>query len=141
MCCTVMLNKFRDNEAMHLNELREANVLEALRVCFDPELAVNIVDLGLVDSITLERDVEAPGTLQRHYVRLTLLTRTQDDERNAMLHAQIENRLMGMPEVSRVTIHVPDGIVWSARLMSAAARRQLGLDRASDTGLVQIKMP
>ncbi len=141
MCSRRDRHDLRDNEVMSVNELSEADVRKALRVCFDPELAANIVDLGLVESISVNHDAEAPGMLQRFHVHLTLLRRTQEDERNAMLQAQIENRLMGLPEVSRVTIVVQEGVVWSATRMSPAARRQLGLDSARSNGLVQIEMP
>lgn len=119
--------------------LTEGDVREALRVCFDPELAVNIVDLGLVDGIAVWADADAPPASMRSVVRVRLLMRSPDEEREAMLLGQVSNRLLGMREVSRVSVEVVREPAWTAERMSAAARRQLGLDRTQDSGLVQIR--
>ena len=120
--------------------LSEADVLEALKVCFDPEIAVNIVDLGLVYGISIQRDEEAPGFEPRFNVRVLLTMRAKNDEREAMLVGQIKNRLAGMREVSHSDVHLVWEPAWSADRMSAAARQQLGLDRAPKQGLVSIKL-
>ena len=120
--------------------LSEAEVREALRVCFDPELAVNIVDLGLVYDISVERDEDWPGLAPRYVVRVTMTMRTPSDEREAMLVGQVRNRLAGMRDISRSDVALVWEPAWSAERMSAAARQQLGLDRAPKQGLVTIKL-
>lgn len=120
--------------------LTESDVREALRVCFDPELAVNIVDLGLVYGISVERDREAPGFEPRSRVHVTLTMRAPNDEREAMLTGQVHNRLAGMPQVSRSSVTVVWEPAWTADRMSAAARQQLGLDRPAKQGLVRISL-
>ena len=74
---------------MPSDSLTEADVLEALRVCFDPELAVSIVDLGLVYDIRVSRDEDAPGFEPRYFVHITMTMRAPNDEREAMLIAQV----------------------------------------------------
>lgn len=120
-------------------ELTPDNFREALRVCFDPELGVNIVDLGMVEAIRMERDTEAPGTTPRYRIHLTLLRRTGDDQRQAMLQGQIENRLMGMREISLTVVEVSEH-VWTADRITTAGRQQLGLDRSAKPGLIQIRL-
>lgn len=120
--------------------LVEEDVREALKVCFDPELAVNIVDLGLIYAIKVERDEEWPGLDPRYVVRITMTMRAPNDERQAMLVWQVKNRLAGMRDVSRSDIDLVWDPAWSADRMSAAARQQLGLDRAPKQGLVTIKL-
>src|ERR1700735_141668 len=39
----------------------EQTIRAALRDCYDPTLPCNIVDLGVIESITLTPDPEAPG--------------------------------------------------------------------------------
>jgi metal-sulfur cluster biosynthetic enzyme len=120
--------------------LTEDDIREALRVCFDPELAVNIVDLGLVYGIAVTQDYDAPGYEPRYNVGITLTMRTPNDEREAMLVGQVKNRLAGIREVSRSAVEVVWEPAWTAELMTAAARQQLGLDRAPKQGLVTIKL-
>jgi metal-sulfur cluster biosynthetic enzyme len=120
--------------------LTEDDVREALRVCFDTELQVNIVDLGLVYGIAIRPDAEAPGYEPRYLVHITLTMRAPNDEREALLVGQVQNRFAGMREVSRCTVEVVWEPAWSAELMSAAARRQLGLDRPAKQGLINITL-
>ena len=124
--------------------MTEQDLLEALRVCFDPELSVNIVDLGLVHRLAVERDLEAPGIEPRFHVSVQMLTRTSDEDRNQMLRAQVSNRLAGLPAVSGSTVVFTEGEVWSADRISDAARRQLGLlpqQTRSRPELIQIELP
>lgn len=120
--------------------LTEQHVREALRVCFDPELPVNIVDLGLVYGIHIEQDHEAPGFEPRYLVSIDLTMRAPNEEREAMLLGQVKNRLAGMQEVSCSEVRLIWEPAWSADRMSDAARRQLGLDRTPEQGLVSIKL-
>src|SRR5437868_6280708 len=120
--------------------LSEEDVREALRVCFDPELAVNIVDLGLVYGIEVEQDAAWPGLEPRYAVRVTITMRSANDEREAMLVGQVKNRLMGMPGVSRTDVDLVWQPAWSADRMTPAARQQLGLDKPPRQGLVTIKL-
>ncbi len=116
------------------------DVREALRVCFDPELPVNIVDLGLVETIELAADPDAPGKETRFRVTVDLLHRTTDDQREAMLQAQVANRLAGIYAVYRSDIRFVESPPWTAERMSDAARTQLGLNRTQKPGLVQIQI-
>jgi metal-sulfur cluster biosynthetic enzyme len=118
----------------------EDDVREALRVCFDPELAVNIVDLGLVYGIALTRDEDAPGFEPRYDVHIQMTMRAPNEEREAMLIGQVRNRLAGMREVSHTSVELVWEPAWNADRMSDAARRQLGLDRPAKQGLVSIKL-
>ncbi len=120
--------------------LSEDDVRDALRVCFDPELAVNIIDLGLVYDIKVEADVEWPGLDPRYVVQVTMTMRAPNDEREAMLIGQVKNRLAGLRDVSRSEVDLVWDPAWTADRMSAAARHQLGLDRAPKQGLVSIKL-
>ena len=87
------------------------DLLAALRDCYDPLLRRNIVDLNLVRSATLTRDEEAPGATipgvpPRYIAHITLTAPGTDDDANAQLAAQIENRLAGLPAISRSTIEL-----------------------------------
>ncbi len=114
--------------------INEPTILAALRDCYDPEIPLNIVDLGLVQRIAISADQESPGAgipgvPQKHTVALDLITTTTDEAAQAQLRAQIQNRLAGLPEVSRTTVQLHAEPVWSPQLISPQGRRQLGLDQ------------
>ena len=121
-------------------KLTPDQVEQALRVCFHPELRVNIVDLGLVDSIEVEQDSDAPGLEPRYGVSVSLLARTADDEGIASLTGQVHNRLLGMEQIYRARIQVVSDRFWTAARMSEAARKMVGLRLQSQQPLVNIKL-
>jgi len=91
--------------------MTEADLFNALRDCYDTLQQRNIVDLGLVQSATLARDNQAPGTSvrgvpPRYIARITLRAPSSDETRNGQLRAQIENRLAGLPAISRTEIEM-----------------------------------
>jgi hypothetical protein len=84
------------------------DLLHLLRDCYTPARS-NIVDAGLVQSATLTRDPDAPGASipglpPRFLARVTLRAPGTDDTANLQLTAQIENRLLGHPAISRAEI-------------------------------------
>jgi metal-sulfur cluster biosynthetic enzyme len=91
--------------------MTDADLVNALRDCYDTLQQRNIVDLGLLQHAILEIDRDAPGANirsvpKRYIARLTLRAPSSDDTRNAQLRAQIENRLAGLPEISHIEIEM-----------------------------------
>jgi|SRR5580765_79062 len=122
--------------------LTEADILNALRDCFDPALPSNIVDLGLVRSISVAPDPKAPGAgikgvPQKHRIRIALALTNPTDEAAAQLTAQIQNRLAGLEEAGETTVEIVTEPAWTPRDITPAGRRALGLD--GNRSLVQIR--
>ncbi|WP_419806142.1 metal-sulfur cluster assembly factor [Terriglobus sp.] len=111
--------------------LTESDILEALRVCYDPELQINIVDLGRVDRIHIEADSEAPGPTPRAHVIIDLFP--SHEEQDSMLAALITNRLLGIFAISRAHVTFADE-PWTPDRMNSSARAQ----RSKQQGLIQL---
>lgn len=125
--------------------MTEHDIREALRVCFDPELRVNIVDAGMLYEVAVASDPDAPGSgiagvPPRFRIQVKLLKRSLDEDRNALLLEQVRGRLAGMEAVSRADIVLLDEPAWSAERMTENARIQLGLSRGRQQGLVNIRL-
>jgi metal-sulfur cluster biosynthetic enzyme len=89
--------------------MTDHDLLQALRDCYDPILKRNIVDLGLVRTATLSEDLHAPGANipgvgPRYVAHITLIALSADEAANSQLSAQIENRLAGLPAISRTIV-------------------------------------
>jgi metal-sulfur cluster biosynthetic enzyme len=122
--------------------LTESDILLALRDCYDPVLPCNIVDLGLIRSITVTPDSEAPGAQipgvpQKHQILIELTPTQTDEAAEAHLRAQIANRLAGLETVSRTTITLLDQPAWTPLSITPAGRKILGLD--GNPNLIQIR--
>jgi metal-sulfur cluster biosynthetic enzyme len=122
--------------------LTESDILTALRDCYDPSVPCNIVDLGLIRSITITPDLEAPGSNipgvpPRHRIHISLTPTQTDDTANAVLHAQIINRLAGLETISHTTITLLHEPQWTPQSITPAGRKILGLD--GNPHLVQIR--
>lgn len=96
----------------------EAQVVHALETCYDPEIPVNIYDLGLI----YEHTVEADGTVK---VKMTLTT--PNCPAAAILPQQVEAKLKEIEGVTDAKVEVVWDPPWDANKMSDAAKLQLGL--------------
>jgi len=96
----------------------EAQVLEAVRTCFDPEIPVNIYELGLI----YEVKVEEPGQVQ---IKMTLTS--PHCPAAASLPAEVEDKTRAIPGVKEVKVEVVFDPPWDPSRMSEAARLQLGM--------------
>ena len=99
-------------------ELVEKLVIEALRTVYDPEIPLNIYELGLIYGIA----VESTGTVT---VRMTL-TAAGCPAAQA-LPREVEDRVRAVPGVTDVKIDLVFDPPWDRSRMSEAARLQLGL--------------
>jgi metal-sulfur cluster biosynthetic enzyme len=122
--------------------LTEADILTALRDCYDPALPCNIVDLGLIRSVSVAPDPEAPGAgvpgvPQKHLIHIELTLTSPTDEAAAQVTAQIRNRLAGLEEAGETTVALASEPAWTPQQITPAGRRALGLD--GNPSLVQIR--
>jgi metal-sulfur cluster biosynthetic enzyme len=122
--------------------LTEADILTALSDCYDPALPCNIVDLGLVRSVAVAPDPEAPGAgipgvPQKHRIEVALTLTNPTDEAAAQITAQIANRLAGLEEAGETIVAIVAEPAWTPLEITPAGRRTLGLD--GNPSLVQIR--
>src|ERR1035441_10165454 len=133
--------------------LTEADVQAALRDCYDPELPLNIVDLGLVDTISIAPDPDAPGAgipgvPPRHRVRIALTLTSIVSPEDTPLIAQIQNRLAAFETISRTEVTLLREPAWNPGRISAEGRARLANPLSSKQpapkdpdALIQIQIP
>jgi len=97
-------------------------VWEVLRSCYDPEIPVNIVELGLVYSCLLDPPTEDGRRIANIQMTLTAPGCGMGD----ILAQDIQKRLEKLPEISRAKVEVVFDPPWNQGMMSEAARLQLG---------------
>jgi metal-sulfur cluster biosynthetic enzyme len=107
--------------------LTEDTIREALRDCYDPELALNIIDLGLVYSIAVTDDSDAPGLTAKQKVSICLTLTKPNCPDHSQIAAHIQNRLAGLPGISQTNVQIIWEPKWTPDRITAAGRKQLGI--------------
>lgn len=97
--------------------MTERDIREALRTVVDPELGINIVDLGLVYEISsADRSVDVTMTMTSPMCPL-------GDYLRELAESAIRTRL---PDAKHVRVTIVQDPPWDPALMSEDARKQLG---------------
>jgi len=97
-------------------------VWDQLKTCYDPEIPVNIVELGLVHSAEA---APLPEGGQKVAVRFTLTA--PGCGMGDVLRQDIERKVLSLPDVREADVQVQLDPPWDQTRMSDAARLQLGL--------------
>ena len=92
-------------------------IIERVRSCYDPEIPVNIYDLGLI----YEVKVEPTGHV---HVRMTLTA--PGCPAAGTLPGEVEDKITVLPGVTSVQVQVVWDPPWDKSMMSEAAKLQLG---------------
>jgi probable FeS assembly SUF system protein SufT len=109
-------------------------VWDQLKTVYDPEIPVNIVDLGLVYSCVI-----APLEEGGNSVHIKMSMTAPGCGMGNVLKGDVQNKLTRLPGVKDVHVEVVFDPPWHPGLMSDAARLQLGFDL--DYGTTQASPP
>jgi probable FeS assembly SUF system protein SufT len=103
-------------------EQLEKEIWNQLRSCYDPEIPVNIVDLGLIYDCHL---APLDGSNFRVDVKMTLTA--PGCGMGPMLAQDVQNKLIGLEGVDDVAVELVWDPPWNQAMMTEAAKLQLGL--------------
>jgi FeS assembly SUF system protein len=97
----------------------EEKVIEKLKSIYDPEIPVNIYELGLIYDIDVDPETSAV------YVKMTLTA--PGCPVAGSLPAEVQRRIESIPEVSQAVVELVWDPPWTKDRMSQAALLELGL--------------
>jgi len=98
-------------------------VWDQMKTIYDPEIPVNIVDLGLIYSCEI-----APTDEGGKKIDIKMSMTAPGCGMGNVLKADVESKLAALPEVKEVRVDVVFDPPWNPTRMSEAARLQLGFD-------------
>ncbi|MBI2382708.1 MAG: putative Fe-S cluster assembly protein SufT [Gammaproteobacteria bacterium] len=102
-------------------ELEKA-VWDQLHTCFDPEIPVDIVELGLVYESKLE---PLPDGNRKAVIRMTLTA--PGCGMGDILVADVRDKVLQIPKIAEADVQLVFDPPWTRDMMSEAARLQVGM--------------
>jgi probable FeS assembly SUF system protein SufT len=98
-------------------------VWDALRECFDPEIPVNIVDLGLIYDLDLQ-----DGTAGGKKINVKMTLTAQGCGMGPVIAADAKSKIESLAGVESAEVVIVWDPIWNPRMISEAGRKQLGLE-------------
>jgi probable FeS assembly SUF system protein SufT len=111
-----------DEAPLPAGDFSEEQVWDALRQCFDPEIPVNIVDLGLVYDLTAREAEEG-----RHEVTVKMTLTAQGCGMGPHIAADAQQKIERLPAVSQAHVDIVWDPQWTPHMISDEGRKVLGL--------------
>jgi len=102
----------------------EKEIWNQLRTCYDPEIPVNVVDLGLIYDCHVE-PLTSGGNNFRATVKMTLTA--PGCGMGPVLQQDVQNKLLSIENVDDVNVELVWEPQWNQGMMTEAAKLQLGL--------------
>jgi probable FeS assembly SUF system protein SufT len=99
----------------------EAQVWESLKTCYDPEIPVNIVDLGLVYDMRIAPEGEA----SRVDVKMTLTA--QGCGMGGSIASDARHKILALPGVAEAAVDIVWDPPWTPQMISPEGRERLGM--------------
>jgi FeS assembly SUF system protein len=96
----------------------EDGIVEALKTVYDPEIPVNIYEMGLIYDLNVEPD----GRVQ---IKMTLTSPACPVA--GSLPGEVKDKVESVPGVAEAEVEVVWDPVWNPSMMSEAARLELGM--------------
>ena len=103
--------------------ITQDEVFTALKDCYDPEIPVNIVDLGLIYGVKID-----PADNQQQDVTVDMTLTAQGCPAHVQIGEQVKLRVQQIEGVRNVNVNVVWNPPWTPDRISADARKQLGIE-------------
>ena len=98
------------------------DIIGAMKSVYDPEIPVNIVDLGLV------YDLKISGEDEARVVEVKMTLTAQGCGMGPVIADDAKTRIENIPNVSEVSVDIVWEPQWNPRMMSAEGKKVLGLE-------------
>lgn len=104
----------------------QEELMSALKECYDPEIPVNIVDLGLIYEVRVKPTQVA--NLEGEDVEVEMTLTAQGCPSSGYITDQVKQRLLRVPGVADANVNIVWYPQWTPERLSADARKQLGIE-------------
>jgi len=106
----------------------EQDVLSALKSCYDPEIPVNIVDMGLIYKVNFASIENSNSDDAKQDVTVDMTLTSQGCPEHVNISAQVKSRLEQLPGIRNAAVNVVWTPPWTPERLSPEAKKQLGIE-------------
>ena len=114
--------KFENFETPEDGTINDNQVWEALRQCYDPEIPVNVVDLGLIYNCTIENSTD-----QGNVVKINMTLTSAGCGMGPVIVADVKCKVEQVPNVDLVTVDLVFDPPWNNDMLTDEAKLELGM--------------
>ena len=109
-------------DSNHSNaKISEEDAWDVMKTCYDPEIPVNIVDLGLI------YDLKINHLEQETKINVKMTLTAPGCGMGPVIAKDVEDKLMSLPMVSYVLVELVWEPAWNQSMMTEAAKLELGM--------------
>lgn len=108
-------------------EVTEEDVIKALMDCYDPEIPVSVVDLGLIYKVKVE-PAQEKHSATGHKVDVEMTLTAPGCPAHTQISQQVKERIERMPGVTSASVSLVWSPPWTPERISQSARQKLGID-------------
>jgi probable FeS assembly SUF system protein SufT len=101
--------------------ITEEDAWDVMKTCYDPEIPVNVVDLGLIYDLKM---IDSGNNITIN-VKMTLTA--PGCGMGPVIAQDVEDKLMGLPNVINVQVELVWDPVWNQSMMTDSAKLELGM--------------
>ena len=105
-------------------------VIKALRTIYDPEMPVNIYELGLIYEVKVD---------ETRFVSIRMTLTAPNCPVAGTLPPEVELKVKGVPGVTGVTLELVFDPPWTKKMMSEAAKLELGIEDIIPIGRISYR--
>jgi len=114
--------EFEDFEIPEDGSINENQVWAALRQCYDPEIPVNVVELGLIYDCTIEKDEQG-----KQLVQISMTLTAPGCGMGPTIVDDIHRKVSQVPGVDAVNVELVFDPPWNNDMLSDEAKLELGM--------------
>ena len=106
----------------------EEDVISALKSCYDPEIPVNIVDLGLIYKVNFAPVANETPDQAKQDVSIDMTLTAQGCPEHVNISAQVKSRLEQLSGIRNAAVNIVWTPPWTPERLSPEAKKQLGIE-------------
>ena len=98
--------------------LKKTDIIDVLQTCFDPEIPIDLWNLGLIYNIEIKKDA----------VNILMTLTTPGCTMVQIIAEDVKNKLLALNEINNVNVEITFDPIWKPDMMTDYAKEKLGLN-------------